>query len=65
MASLRQIPNALSRLAHGIAELTKAGLKPDYFEMPHYRASPMAYRWTNDPDQPGSSAPNQINRPPG
>ncbi len=36
--------SVLSRLAHGIAELTNAGLKPDYYEMPHYRASPLAYR---------------------
>ena len=34
----------LGRLAHGLAELTAAGLPPDYFEMPHYRASPLAYR---------------------
>ena len=34
----------LGRLAHGIAELDAAGLRPDYFEMPHYKASPLAYR---------------------
>ncbi len=34
----------LSRLAHGIAELDAAGLKPDSFEMPHYLASPLDYR---------------------
>ncbi len=34
----------LSRLARGIAELDAAGLHPDYFEMPHYKASPLTYR---------------------
>ena len=27
--------------------------------------SAMGYRWTNDPDQPGSSALKQTDRPPG
>jgi uncharacterized protein YdaL len=34
----------LDRYAHGIAELEAAKLPPDYFEMPHYRGSPLAYR---------------------
>ena len=45
MPVARETPRrVLSRLAHGIAELDAAGLKPDYFEMPHYLASPLAYR---------------------
>ena len=27
--------------------------------------SAMGYRWTNDPDQPGSSALKETDRPPG